>query len=349
MEEIIEINDIREQNDFKGISFSEFKKTDVLKELIKSINDNKLESVCYWTAELVSAGHYMDLWNIIIFYFAKYIHLGNVKVVSYLDMKCEKFKKLVKNGYSGQELRLRNNTEIRNMFGEIVYILCSSNKKNPLSEIKISSSNNYYKYKAPDLTLVNEFLVEEDLKDLIVPLNELIYQIRIEQNSVETCYWMEWLFEFERKSKKEKINILGRRDLKQVDSKFQKDMCFCIWDILLTESKEFDKLTFNSIKSSFNLFCLGYTPGTLKKRKLLLYFSIELLTSPFVNVPILDDKSKLENLSSNLNIVYKQIKKNEKSPNTDYLFNNEKANNLEKTIAKLDAMNNFEDSFIPRI
>ena len=38
-----EINDKRTNNEFKGISFSGYKKGDVVKTLLKSINDNKIE------------------------------------------------------------------------------------------------------------------------------------------------------------------------------------------------------------------------------------------------------------------------------------------------------------------
>lgn len=348
--DIIEINDIRGEKEFKGITFSGFKKTDVLKEFLKSVNDSKLESACYWCAELVCSGHYGDLWNIILFYFAKFIHIGNPKLIHFIETKCEKFKSIVNNGYSGQELRLRNNATMRSIFGEICVILVYSRKKHPLQETKISTSTNFFKYKAPNLTYFDNYCLEEDLKDLIVPINEFVYQIKCEKNSVEACYWVEWLLEFERKCKKENITILGRRELKEIDSKFQKDMAFCIWDILLSESYEITpKIIHTLILSSYKLFSLRYSNGTLKKRKLLIYFCIELLTNPYQNLSILDDKSKMVNLNENLNIVYKQVKKNEHSPNTDYLFNNEKANNLEKTIAKLDAMKNFENTFIPRV
>ena len=48
-----------------------------------------------------------------------------------------------------------------------------------------------------------------------------------------------------------------------------------------------------------------------------------------------------------IDIIYKQIKKNEIQPKTGYLFNNLNSGNLEKTVAKLDIMNKL-NGFIPR-
>ena len=66
-----EINDIRIEKDFKSISFSGFKKSDVLKELLNSLMNNKVENSCYWSAELVCSGHYIDLWNVLINFLGK--------------------------------------------------------------------------------------------------------------------------------------------------------------------------------------------------------------------------------------------------------------------------------------
>ena len=69
------INDIREGTKFRGYSFSNFKKTDVKKQFLETMLKGKIEPACYWCAELVCAGHYGDIWEVIFNFIGKYIHI----------------------------------------------------------------------------------------------------------------------------------------------------------------------------------------------------------------------------------------------------------------------------------
>ena len=134
-----------------------------------------------------------------------------------------------------------------------------------------------------------------------------------------------------------------------VEGSYQKDIIWIVWDCLLLESSNRGKGHHKLIKALLNLYCLKFTPGVKKRRKYLIYFAIHILTETLDNsIPIISDKNIIQNVTEKINVIYKQIKKNEIKPDTDYLFNNSFTNNnLEKTIAKLDKMNSIS-GMVPR-
>ena len=93
---------------------------------------------------------------------------------------------------------------------------------------------------------------------------------------------------------------------------------------------------------------MRYSSGTKKKRRFLLYFAISLILLPVdLNIKIIEGEQQIKKIKEGINIIYKQIKKNEIQPKTGYLFNNLNSGNLEKTVTKFDIMNKL-NGFIPR-
>jgi len=106
------------------------------------------------------------------------------------------------------------------------------------------------------------------------------------------------------------------------------------------------------MEALLSLFCLKYTRGCHKKRKNLMYLAIAVLCENFVleKEIIRHSQTGLVNtIKQKIDLVYVQIKKNEESTGTDYLFHGIKSSNLESTIKKLDAMNSFGETFVPRL
>tara|TARA_Y100001970_G_C14248377_1_gene869946 strand:- start:420 stop:1457 length:1038 start_codon:yes stop_codon:yes gene_type:complete len=337
-----DINDIR--TDFKGVSFSNYKKSDVKKELLNSLYNTKFEQSCYWSSELICSGHFLDLWDLIIIYMGKYIHLGNPKLPIYIEMRFNNFKEILTNGYIGQELFLRNNEKIRKLFSEVICVLCDSNKKHSFENIKLNKdefdiTNMQSKLKAPHIKYIDDIFQKDDPKELFIPLNEFGYQLSI-KDSLNACYWVEWILEFETICKKKKETpITERRTFAPVDEKFQKDSVWIIWEIILNNIDERDELTKKIINKLLDLFCIRFTNGVKKRRKHIIFFSISLITENYnKKKDIINNKNIIEGIVGKINNIYKQIKKNEVSPNTDYLFANVDQKNAEKSLAKIEKM-----------
>jgi hypothetical protein len=327
-----EISDKRNFKEFRGITFSKFKKSDAKKELLNSLINGRIEPACYWSAEYICAGHYLDLWEIIILFFSKYIHLGNPKLPLYVQMRFNDFKNIVVNGYIGNEIKMRNNPKIRILFAEIISILALSDKKHNLSPVKVNKNAFNMqeitdKLKADNVQYANKIFLHDDPKELFIALNEFGYNLSSSKNNtIQCCYWLEWIIEFESVCKREKkILYCASRQIADVEEKLKKDIIWMVWELILLEASNRGR----NIKKLVNA--------------LLDIFSIRFKKS------IINDEAKIELVKGKIDIIYKQIKKNEIRPATDYLFNNSFTSgekNLENTIKKLDKMNNM--LYIPR-
>tara|TARA_B100000902_G_scaffold335447_1_gene335173 strand:- start:707 stop:1777 length:1071 start_codon:yes stop_codon:yes gene_type:complete len=343
-----EISDKRSIKDFKGITFSKYKKADAKKELLNNMSNGKIEPACYWAAEFICAGHYADIWEIIILFCSKHIHLGNPKLPIYLDLRLDHFKQIMNGGYQDNIIKMRNNNKVRKLFGEIISVLCLSKKKNTFDNIKINKDDFNitkitYNLKADSTEYATRIFKKDDPSELFIGINEFFWNLlKGQKNSALACWWLEWILGFEDICKKEnKKYSAARRSNIPVDTNFQKDVIWILWECLLFEANNRSKGLHKIITSMLNIFCLRYKPGVRKRRKYLIYFAINLLTEPLDNtIPIIKNEKIVENITSKINIIYKQIKKNEIRPDTDYLFNNSITNNnLEKTINKLEKMN----------
>lgn len=342
----VDINDTRLQKDFQGISFSSYKKSDVKKELLKAINNSKIEDACNWAAELICAGHYIDLWDNIILISSKNIHLGNPKLPIYLNMRFENFKTIVQGGYTGNELSMRNSPKIRSLFAEIISILCLSNKKPSFENIKVKKEefDMIYltsKVKAPTITVINNIFKSGDPKELLLPINELSYNLR-KKNTLLACYWIEWIMEFESmcRKKKEILNC-EYRNFVNVNDKFSRDIIWIVWEAIFENSS--GEIINKILNNLLSLFSIKYNFSSKKKRRYLMYFAVELVTEDVnLNLEMIGDKKIIKHTVDKIDLIYKSIKRNEVSPKTDYLFNNiTQRSNLEKTIEKLDKLNSI--------
>jgi hypothetical protein len=150
--------------------------------------------------------------------------------------------------------------------------------------------------------------------------------------------------EFEQLCRKKKQKCMcERRSAMPVDSKFQMDPIWIMWELIMGQARDAAPFMPKLMQSLLKLYCLRYTDGVKKKRRYLIYFAICLLTEPFIMTQeMVSNKETIENVVKKIDTVYKQVKKNEIAPKTDYLTGaGGTKSDLDKTIEKMDKLNSM--------
>jgi len=293
----------------------------------------------------------MDVWEIILYYMAKHVHLGNPKLVVYLENRYELFRNIMQQSHYSNDLQVRNNDKLRKLFAEIVCVLTFSNKKPSYEAIKINKEEEFdisqmtERLKAPSVHYAEPIFRPKDPKELYIAINELAYHISKDSaNIMQACYWIEWVMEFDAlcKKRKEPCFCEARVEL-NVDRPSKRDIIWLVWDCVLHTGKNCSPFIEKILKSLLHLFCIKYTTASGKKRRYLLYYCVSLLTEPVPqNIDLVSDKEIVQTVLKNINKVYRQIKKNEETPGTDYLFAGlETQHNRERSLRQIELVNSI--------
>lgn len=335
------MEDIRTEKEFSGISFSGYKTSNVKTQLMKSLITGDIEPAQYWTAELICAGHLMIIWEVCFLIASKYIHRANSRLISYLAFKLQKFRTLVRAGEVETDIELRNHTEIRQLFGEIICVIALSPKQHSLDSMTIKESDFYgekiaLRCRAPNTSYADRVFRHEkeskstndgkmfshstgDPKIIYTAVNEFMYNISEEGNNLQmACFWAEWICELEAQSRKRKLKLsIVPRSNAPVDSKFTDDPVWIIWEGLFdtisrrTNEKE-KELLHKTAHDTLSLYTLRFTPTAKKRRRFLLYMLISyVIEIPSFEKAVVNQTQIVSNICKKIGAVYQQLKQYE--------------------------------------
>lgn len=256
---------------------------------------------------------------------SKYIHIYNPKLPLYITKKYNDFKQIASK-YEN-DLRLRNNQDMRMLFCSISLVLCYSQKYTILDDIvykfNFQIENLYENLKAPNVNFINFIFLSSDPKEYIIPVNELIYHLQETKQKTDIHFWINWIIQYDVLCRKKKKVILcqQREFYMNKNEKISKNIIWIIWDILLKISKKDNNDNVkNIINKLFEIFTIRYTISCNKSRIHLLYHSIELiLLSKTIDfkTELFKERRLLNNLEENIHIIFEQIKKKETTESPD--------------------------------
>jgi hypothetical protein len=311
-----EITDDRAPSHFRTKTFSDFRRGDVYRELLKMLLQGTPEPANYWAAELVASGHIVDWWHAVIEAFATHIHVANVKLIAYLVLRCQLYKRLAaeQSHISDNLMWTRNNQQMRMLVAEVTTIVAVSRKsprtgKTTVPKCDLAPDVMQSRFAAPSCDFAAPVILPDDPREIFIPLNEFAHAIHEDSpNTHAAIYWFEWLLEYEATCKRQKAPIAcHRRPCADVADKYRGECVWPVWDAIAAEAhRSRPPVIVKLAKEAHEMFCFEYTRG--KGRKHLVYFAIKLLTQTItLEDTLVDNPASVAAMMESIPNLYRQI------------------------------------------
>jgi len=327
MDEQFLIQDTRHLEEFKDKSFSGFKKSEVIKTLFKSIENGKVENACHWMTECMISGYCTELLDKLITFSSKVVHINNPRLPTYLWRKYQFFFRTTYNISTRKQKHLiihfRNNQVLRNLYFDIVSVItCSSKTKRYDKYPKINESTDFQfenikrRLHAQANFCPDTLFKFTDPEELRVVVNEIMFHFKNINSGYENCcYWVSWVFQWEKKNKKMKQKFeIDEREITDIKKQYWKDVVWLLWTAILTEGNTRSDEVKYQINSLYQLFKYNFTGPRRNLRIPLIYHAIGYLTHTIqFSVPIIGDKKIYVQCQCNVNLMFKMKKVNEKN------------------------------------
>lgn len=300
------------KNSNSKLSYSNYKKTDVKKKFIESLKNKDLDKCILFCVELDMSGEQEFIWNQIIYYYCDYINLYNTGFIIYFYKRYLSFinytKKIYDNKYD-----YRNSLKMRNHLIELICTFLLSNYNN-LQKLPSINAKHFdfknHKLLCKEINDINNIILINDPKDIIIPCNEILYILKLKDNSKykNNClFWINWLFVWDKKFN----NDFVVRKIENIDSKYHNSISWIIWEIIFYSIKsKKNNCLLNKIKCLFYFFKLNYKKQTQKNKLIVVAILLILDSKRYDELEFFNDYHIILKSVMNVNYFYNQVHQN---------------------------------------
>jgi hypothetical protein len=340
------IIDNRNNSDFKGITISGYKRSDVYKTYLNSMINGKLEDAIRWCVELHASGLNKAIWENLYHIYSRYIHINNPKYLFYFLKREKDYFNAISKYPKKHENYSRNDQEIRNLYAELTAI-STLTKKNNLFLPKSLPTINHHSFEQENISkriisknydkilfYINEYMTNQ----IKLTLNEIICNLSSKKGTYQNCiYWYLWLEKF--------IKLNKDEEPIKIDNIFEDHWIFILWKIILSFKNNLYKNDLIMIKKLYHIYKKDFKLSEINKKKYYIFICFYILKNNLNwNIHIFTNEVLIIQCNANINKMYQNIKTNIESKLSDdakyYLYNNyyksfnDIINNNENTIIK---------------